>query len=389
MPAMSEVDTDTAASALDGDHLSHFQLAIGNILATAVARDAFAQIFDGLPTIQTWETFLPPIRSHPIYKLNHRATCEAALEKIKEFGDTFDAGRQLLFRRQLLRAFNAAKVGSSEFDLRLIEMTAVACHSIAVRLFEMDDGVHKRKVHMDWFTSEMQIQVLSQRFYSVPLPETPFIHRSYTAVDQYHDGEADMVGYWAECIIFGGVVVFNRGKSDSECNAVYFHDGRREGPMTLYPPTDDQLSAFLAFLKSPQPPPGQGPLPILASDLNRYRWDPFYAMRDHHIFRDRYERYNTEGHKSTWRWGARHWPELADQELLLKAPLLRAKGICTVDKGRLKAAEEGLKKITPTSPVWYNQQARTHKGQQGAERQLIEASLDRNFGAASGGTGHQ
>ncbi|EJT69188.1 hypothetical protein GGTG_13297 [Gaeumannomyces tritici R3-111a-1] len=281
LSAMPEFDTDTTASALDADHFSHFQLAIGSILVTAVAQNAYAQIFDGLPTIQTWEAFLPPIRSHPIYELNHSVICEAALGKIREFGHAFDAGRQLQFRRQLLRAFNAAKVGSPEFDLRLIEMTAVACHSIAVRLFQMDDGLHKRK-----------------RFYSVPLLKTPFSHRSYIAIEQYPDGEADIVGYWAECMIFGGVVVFDRGKSDSECNAVYFHDGRRGGPFTLYPPTDDQLRALLAFLKSPL---GQDPLPILASDLNRYRWDPFYAMRDHHIFRDRYERYNTEGHRSTWR----------------------------------------------------------------------------------------
>ncbi|EJT69124.1 hypothetical protein GGTG_13234 [Gaeumannomyces tritici R3-111a-1] len=388
MATMPEFDTDTAAGALDDEHLSHFRLAVGNVLATASAQDAFAQIFDGLPTIQTWETFLPPMRSHPIYELNHSTTCEAALEKIEEFGRTFDAGRQLQFRRQLLHAFNAVEVGSPEFDLRLVEMAAVACHSIAAHLFKMDAGVHRRKVHMDWFASQMQIQLLSQRYsYSVPLPITPFHHRAYTAFEQYPDGEADIVGYWAECMIFGGVVVFDRGKSDSECNAVYFHDGRDGGPFTLYPPTDDQLRALLAFLKSP---PGQdNPLPILASDLNRYRWDPYYAMKDHHIFRDRYERYNTEGHKSTWRWGFRHWPELYDQQVLLQAALHHVKDQPGPDEDEVKAAEEGLKKITPTSPVWHNRQGQTHEGQQAADRRLIEASLDRHIGVASGGTGHQ
>ncbi|KLU90633.1 hypothetical protein MAPG_10485 [Magnaporthiopsis poae ATCC 64411] len=345
---MPELDTDTAAGALDADHLLHFQLAVGNVLATAVAQDAYAQILDGLPTIQTWETFLPPMRSHPIYELNHSAVCEAALEKFREFRDTFDTSRQLRFRRQLLRAFNTARVGSPEFDLRLVEMTVVACHSIAVRLFQMDDSVHWRSLHMDWLASEMQIQVLSQRFYSVPLPMTPFHHRSYTAFEQYPNGEADIVGYWAECMIFGGVVVFDRGKSDSECNAVYFHDGRREGPFTLYPPTDDQLRALLAFLKSPQAQ--DGPLPILASDLNRYRWDPYYAMKDHHIFRDRYERCNTEGHKSTWRWGAKHWPELRDRHLLLLAALHRYRGLPAPDEDMVTAAEEGLKRLLRRRP---------------------------------------
>ena len=384
---MPEFDTDTAASALDTDHLLHFQLAVGNVLATAAAQNAYAQILDGLPTIQTWEAFLPPMRSHPIYEFNHSVICEAALGKIRAFGHTFDTGRQLQFRRQLLHAFNATKVGSPEFDLRLVEMTAVACHSIAVRLFQMDDGVHKRSVHMDWLTSEMQSQVLSQRFYSVPLPMTPFHHRAYTAIEQYPDGEADIVGYWAECMIFGGVVVFDRGKSDSECNAVYFHDGRDGGPFTLYPPTDDQLRALLAFLKSSL---GQGnPLPILASDLNRYRWDPYYAMKDHHIFRDRYERCNTEGYKSTRRWGARHWPELADQQFLLQAALQRALGQPAPDENEVRAAKERLKKITSTSPVWHNQPGQAHEGQQAIDRRLIEASLNRHIGVSSGGTGHQ
>lgn len=75
------------------------------------------------------------MRSHPIYELNHSVNCEAALGKLRKFGHTFDTGRQLQFQRQLLRAFNSAKAGSTEFDLRLIELTAVACHYIAVRLF--------------------------------------------------------------------------------------------------------------------------------------------------------------------------------------------------------------------------------------------------------------
>lgn len=39
---MPEFDTDTAAGALDTDHLLHFQLAVGNALATSVAQNAYA-----------------------------------------------------------------------------------------------------------------------------------------------------------------------------------------------------------------------------------------------------------------------------------------------------------------------------------------------------------
>lgn len=346
-----DIDIDTAASGLDAEHASHFQLAVRNILATAAAQDVYAQILDGLPTIETWEAYLIPMRSHPIYKLNHTVACEIAVEKMTEYARTFDACTQLQFRRKLLSAFNAAPVGGPAFDLRLIEMTAVACHSIAAHLFKIDDpDLHSRELHRDWFASKKQIQILSGKFH-VMLPRTPFIHRSYAACVQYPDGEADMVGYWAECAILGGVVVFDRGESENECNAVYFHDSRnRGGPMTLYPPTDDQLRDLLAFLKSPTGAPN--PLPILASKLNRYRWDPYYAMKDHHIFRDRYERYNSESHRSTWRWSATHWPEKDDEWLLMWDAVQRAEGKPGADPESIRAAVQGLTMVTVTSPLY-------------------------------------
>jgi hypothetical protein len=45
---------------------------------------------------------------------------------------------------------------------------------------------------------------------------TPFYHRSYLAHAQYPNGVADVVGYWAEAKIFGGVVIFDRGESGTE-----------------------------------------------------------------------------------------------------------------------------------------------------------------------------
>ena len=57
----------------------------------------------------------------------------------------------------------------------------------------------------------------------VPQPEPPptvFFHGAYTAVDQYPKGVADMVGYWAESRLSGGVVLFDRGENET---AVRFH----------------------------------------------------------------------------------------------------------------------------------------------------------------------
>ncbi len=52
---------------------------------------------------------------------------------------------------------------------------------------------------------------------SEPAPDPPptvFYHSSYQDVDQYPSRVADMVGYWAEAQLFGGVVLFDRGIDD-------------------------------------------------------------------------------------------------------------------------------------------------------------------------------
>jgi hypothetical protein len=41
-------------------------------------------------------------------------------------------------------------------------------------------------------------------------PPTLFRHRFYRDYDQYPEGIADGIGYWAEARILGGVVLFDR-----------------------------------------------------------------------------------------------------------------------------------------------------------------------------------
>lgn len=43
---------------------------------------------------------------------------------------------------------------------------------------------------------------------------TPFCLLYYSKIKQYPDNTADVVGYWAEDRIFGGVVLFSRGNSE-------------------------------------------------------------------------------------------------------------------------------------------------------------------------------
>jgi hypothetical protein len=89
-----------------------------------------------------------------------------------------------------------------------MEIVAVACHDIAVYLFtHADGGLHKEDQR--WQPDQ------SRSRYPVDIPPfaTIFYHESYEDYDQYPQGVADIVGYWAELRIFGGVVLFDRGES--------------------------------------------------------------------------------------------------------------------------------------------------------------------------------
>ena len=96
--------------------------------------------------------------------------------------------------------------------LRLMEMIAIACYDIAAFLFHsVDGGLHKGTQIWRRDPSTLRLLLLN-----VEPPPTVFFRKDYDAIDQYPQGGADMVGYWAEYRIFGGVVLFDRGESEIE-----------------------------------------------------------------------------------------------------------------------------------------------------------------------------
>lgn len=110
----------------------------------------------------------------------------------------------------MLKAYGASPLGSRAFKLRLIEVIATVCHDLAALLHQKyDEGFHKG-AHA-WtippIPSVHQIAPLT-----LQLPPTVFYHGGYIASDQYPRGVADVVGYWAEARLFGGVVLFDRGE---------------------------------------------------------------------------------------------------------------------------------------------------------------------------------
>ncbi|KAJ3546675.1 hypothetical protein NM208_g1890 [Fusarium decemcellulare] len=241
---------------LTSDHLDALSTAVESVLSTEIAEITYAQILDGLPMIDVFRDRYSSgldIR-HPLYE--HTSLCPGVLERMRKYGAEFDA-QSLNYDDKLVEAFQRSSPGSKEFHLRLIEMVAVAVHQIAVLTFDLDESLHKND--------------------------------GVTLKERYPNGIGDMVGYWAENRILGGVVLFDRGESGFECKDIYFHSDRQGVTFRIYKLLDDQVQALIDFLLDSSSA-DSCPLPTLGDKCNRDRVDPDDAIDEHGIFRDRWER---------------------------------------------------------------------------------------------------
>ncbi|KAK4457235.1 hypothetical protein QBC42DRAFT_236814 [Cladorrhinum samala] len=253
---------------LNHGHASIFKSALSRLLATDLAEFTLAQIVDGLPTTASFSEFHHYFHdtNHPVFALSHAELCPGVVEKTRRIINAF-VPTSLVFKTELLTAFQSTSPNTQRFDLRLLEMLTDACHQIASYLYRLDDGVHKHSLYYAWRDS---VEPASQDP-RVPVDRAPtcFYHGSYQAFYQYPNGISDVAGYWAEAKILGGVAVFDRGESGAECRDFYLHGSSRNGPATIYPPTPQQYDALLDFLIGPGditaslPPPS--PLPIHAT----------------------------------------------------------------------------------------------------------------------------
>ncbi|KAL2129736.1 hypothetical protein VTI74DRAFT_7383 [Chaetomium olivicolor] len=233
---------------LDGEHRQQFERAISRVLSTELAE---VTLIKGIPLT------------------THEELCPGMLDKAREFRDgfqpeilTFDS--EASRKSCLLHGYRACAPGSRGFKTRLIEMVAVAVHQIAAIPFELDTSVHKHDGITDWAPPKSD----SRRV-------------------------ADMVGYWAEARILGGVVLFDRRNPEAEPgadpNAVCFHSDRQDVTYRIYQLLPEQRTTLLNFLIADEPP-SASPLPILGDQNNRIRVDPEEPIQTTGIYRNIWER---------------------------------------------------------------------------------------------------
>ncbi|KAF4956983.1 hypothetical protein FGADI_3395 [Fusarium gaditjirri] len=260
--------------------------AIRNVLSTEFAQFTYAQIIDGLPIADVaWDRRLPGIMGEHIID-DHETLCPGALEKAHDYYQKWDPA-SLNFDPETLKNFQKAEPGSKSFNIRLVELVAVALHQIAVWLHKLEPHLHQGDIDAVTYW-EMPLSETMARF---PPGPTLFSHHDYLDDDIYPEGVADMVGYWAEDRILGGVTVFDRRpKNPDEIPNIYFHPCRKSQTIRVYQLRDEQQQALFEFLLQEEPGSSPSPLPILGDKQNLVRVDAPRALTHHHIYRDIWER---------------------------------------------------------------------------------------------------
>ncbi|KAF5651749.1 hypothetical protein F25303_3953 [Fusarium sp. NRRL 25303] len=280
-PGSGSSDSQTGAGrrqiaihTLDQPHQDTVKSAIARVLDTDIAEITYAQIIDGLPLgeVAFESRGGMPHSDHPINHC-HDKLCDGTLNRTLEFHKTFDPDI-LQFDSRLLATFQAASPGSRSFNTRLIEIIAIAVNQIAAILYGLEEGLHKNDGVIEWAPPK------SDKIWWAQCPNGPeptmFFHPWYLSHDRYPKGVADLVGYWAESRILGGVVLFDRRQpvpgSSVDQDAVYIHPDRDDVTYRICRLTSEQKLQLLKFLTAEEP--GQIPLPILPDEKNDYRIDP-------------------------------------------------------------------------------------------------------------------
>lgn len=194
---------------LSPEKLQELETVLNSILALPVARETYFQIIHGTPS---------RMRSHlreTIVVNDSLKSSEKAIQLFEEIRTKF-ALQNLKIDMKLAQNYQNASRGSRENLLRLLEIAAASVHALAGMIytsFHKDTNImppEPREGHYWQFRR-------TDHFY------VDFYHTNYRRFENYPFGLLNVVGYWAETEIFGGVVLFERVESGSDIVNAFLH----------------------------------------------------------------------------------------------------------------------------------------------------------------------
>ncbi|PGH00929.1 hypothetical protein AJ80_09091 [Polytolypa hystricis UAMH7299] len=292
------------ASNLRLEHLAALELALSNVLSTEPAFETFAQVVDGILTRDSYfEYYLPTLR--PEYARNLKPSDEAS-QIVRAFHASFHVG-MLNFRVDVAQTYQSTPLGSRSFKPRLIELVSVACHNIAVELYTKADGGLRKPAS----PPPPPRTPSSYPLMRAPPPNiTELFHEEYEEWEQYSNGVADIVRYWAEYRLFGDVILFDRGDTGQECKNAFIHSikGRR-----IFQLSDQQIEQFPSFATSQHQSDYSRSFDTrFRAENDARRVDPFDSLA-WGMYRDEYERKPPDPRQRRCVFYAEDDPQLIDQ----------------------------------------------------------------------------
>lgn len=181
----------------------------------------------------------------------------------------------------------------------------MALHQFGALLYQLDIRLHNGDVDSVLRWIRPRPPYVSEEWAPLPPRSTIFSHPHYLYEDIYPEGVADIVGYWAEDRIMGGVVLFDRkaertaelsgvAEADFAPPNIYLHPCREDAPERPTQLLDEQQGALVDFLlaevASPSSTPKPCPLPVIVGKQNRVRVDWYDAITVRGVYRDIWER---------------------------------------------------------------------------------------------------
>lgn len=215
-------------SNLRAEKLQELETVLASILTLPVARETYAKIIDGI-LIRTPRSENTKASRSLIVTDNLKPSDEA-MRQYEEMRTTFTPQglkidlqvRTLPLRilyliksnvTQLTQKYQNALPGSREHLLRLLEIAAASVNAWAGMIyasFHPDTNIMPPEPPEG---HEWQFR-MTDHFY------VDFYHTNYRLFDNYPFGLLNVVGYWAEAAILGGVVLFERVESGSEVQLI-------------------------------------------------------------------------------------------------------------------------------------------------------------------------
>ncbi|KAK2811855.1 hypothetical protein FQN50_001893 [Emmonsiellopsis sp. PD_5] len=256
-----------------------------NVLSTVMRSDTvknvLAQVIDGLPTAATYELTI----THRFDLLSRSEPSEQARLLSQQFCDSLEMLDNLMLNSKAAQLYQDSQLFSSAFSMHLLELVAMAVHDMAGNLYA---AFHPEG-------EPCSAEAATQPFRPKDLISLSTM--CYATPGRYPRGFLDVVGYWAETHIFGGVVVFDRGPEEGArwCHGAYIHPPH---PGLLFQLSESQLEKFCRLGSRDERRERQITVPFICEPEAR-KVEPYYAFKDLNIYRDRYERRID----STPRWG--------------------------------------------------------------------------------------